>query len=58
VTPTRRMTTTPRMHLSAWVGALALLLLAVPFVGPVLAAGWRHFGFVAGDGGAVSVSLG
>ncbi len=58
MTTTRRMTIIPRMHLSAWAGALALLLLAVPFVGLLLATDWRHFGFVVGDGGAVAVSLG
>lgn len=57
MTTTRGMTT-PRIHLSAWVGGLALLLLAAPFVGLLLATDWRHFGFAAGDGGAVAVSLG
>lgn len=50
--------TAPRIHLSAWVGGLALLLLAAPFVGLLLATDWRHFGFAAGDGSAVAVSLG
>ncbi len=43
---------------SAWIGMLALLLLAAPFIGLLLATDWRHFGFARGDGGAVLVSLG
>ena len=47
-----------RPGLSALPAALALLLLATPFVGLLLATDWRHFGFAHGDGGAVRVSLG
>ncbi|WP_049621203.1 ABC transporter permease subunit [Frateuria defendens] len=47
-----------RPRLSALPAALALLLLAVPFAGLLLATDWRHFGFAHGDGGAVRVSLG
>ncbi len=40
------------------MAALTLLLLAIPFVGLLVATDWQHFGFVRGDGGAVAVSLG
>ncbi|MDA3914984.1 ABC transporter permease subunit [Oleiagrimonas sp.] len=52
--------TIPRPHsrAPAVVGGIALLLLAAPFLGLVLATHWRHFGFAAGDGSAVAVSLG
>lgn len=46
-----------RSRLTAGVAALALLLLAAPFAGLVIATDWRHFGFAHGDGGAVMVSL-
>lgn len=43
---------------AAWISGLALLLLVAPFAGLVLATDWRHFGFAAGDGAAVAVSVG
>ena len=45
-------------RLSAVPALLALALLALPFVGLLLATDWRHFGFAQGDGAAVRVSLG
>lgn len=51
--------TGPRLRLPVVLAsALALLLLATPFIGLLLATDWRHFGFARGDGGAVAVSLG
>ncbi len=42
----------------AIIGTLTLLLLAAPFVALILVTRWTHFGFAAGDGSAVAVSLG
>ncbi|TAM16765.1 MAG: ABC transporter permease subunit [Rhodanobacter sp.] len=47
-----------RPRLPTFAAGLALLLLAAPFAGLLLATDWRHFGFAHGDGGAVAVSLG
>jgi len=41
-----------------YIGALTVLVIAGPFIGLVFATGWRHFGFAAGDGHAIGVSLG
>ena len=41
-----------RSRFAAGLAALALLLLAAPFAGLVLATDWRHFGFAHGDGAA------
>lgn len=40
------------------IAAFTLLLLIAPFAGLAWATHWRHFGFAAGDGQAVAVSLG
>ncbi|MEY2161215.1 ABC transporter permease subunit [Rhodanobacter sp. FW106-PBR-LB-2-11] len=47
-----------RPRLTTFAAALALLLLAAPFVGLAVATDWRHLGFAHGDGSAVAVSLG
>ncbi|MBQ4855857.1 ABC transporter permease subunit [Rhodanobacter sp. B2A1Ga4] len=47
-----------RLRLPALVAAFALVLLATPFVGLLLATDWHHFRFAHGDGSAVAVSLG
>lgn len=50
--------TSRRPSLAALTAAVALILLATPFAGLLLATDWRHFGFARGDGGAIAVSLG
>lgn len=47
-----------RPRLTTFAAVLALLLLAAPFAGLVVATDWRHLGFAHGDAGAVAVSLG
>lgn len=49
---------TCRFPLSARLGSLALLFLALPFAGLLLATDWLNFEFARGDGRAVAVSVG
>ncbi|MDE1984561.1 MAG: ABC transporter permease subunit [Gammaproteobacteria bacterium] len=46
-----------RLPLPLLASVLVLVLLALPFVGLLLATDWQHFGFARGDGAAVAVSL-